>query len=228
MAADWAELLGDEFSRPYMAKLRDFLATELDQKKIIYPDPPNIFKAFELTPFSQVRVVILGQDPYHGPNQAHGLAFSVEDGVRPPPSLKNIFKELKSDLGLAIPKSGNLTPWALNGVFLLNTVLTVQASEAGSHRQKGWEIFTDRVISLLNEKQKNIVFLLWGSPAIQKRQLIDEERHLVLTSPHPSPLSAHRGFFGQKHFSKANSYLRKNGRDEVNWQLSDFYECHRV
>jgi uracil-DNA glycosylase len=212
----WAEKLTGEFEKPYFAELVNFVKSEYAHHKV-FPPGKLIFNAFEHCPFNEVKVVILGQDPYHGPGQAHGLCFSVPDGVAFPPSLQNIFKEIKDDLGTPIPKSGNLERWARQGVFLLNATLTVQAHQAGSHQNKGWETFTDKVIRLLAEQRDNLVFMLWGTYAQQKGKFIDPNRHLVLQSVHPSPLSAHRGFFGNHHFSKANEYLTKSGKTPVNW-----------
>lgn len=214
----WKKLLWDEFQKPYFTALKEFLIKE-KKSHTIYPKGENIFNAFNKTPFDAVKVVILGQDPYHGPNQAHGLSFSVMDGVAYPPSLQNIFKELKEDIGCNIPKSGNLSSWAKEGVFLLNTVLTVRASEANSHRGQGWENFTDAVISLLSEKKEHLVFILWGSPAGAKASLIDQKKHLILKAPHPSPLSSYRGFFGSKPFSKTNEYLISKGKTPILWSL---------
>lgn len=211
----WAEKLTGEFEKPYFAELVNFVKSEYAHHKV-FPPGKLIFNAFEHCPFNEVKVVILGQDPYHGPGQAHGLCFSVPDGVAFPPSLQNIFKEIKDDLGTPIPKSGNLERWARQGVFLLNATLTVQAHQAGSHQNKGWETFTDKVIRLLAEQRDNLVFMLWGTYAQQKGKFIDPNRHLVLQSVHPSPLSAHRGFFGNHHFSKANEYLTKSGKTPVN------------
>lgn len=215
----WKARLFDEFQQPYMQSLRDFLLQRKRAGSAVYPPSDSIFRAFDLTPFEQVRVVMLGQDPYHGPGQAHGLCFSVLPGVRTPPSLVNIFKEIDGDLGLTPPDHGCLVPWAKQGVFLLNSVLTVERGQAGAHQGKGWEQFTDSVISRLNESRDNLVFLLWGSYAQRKGQFIDRQRHLVLTAPHPSPLSAHRGFFGCRHFSRANDYLQRNGQPAVDWSL---------
>jgi uracil-DNA glycosylase len=215
----WKAVLEDTFQQDYFKHLKQFLLEEKRAGKVIYPAGKNIFNAFALTPWDQVKVLILGQDPYHGPNQAHGLAFSVQDGVPTPPSLQNIYKELHSDVGFVIPKTGNLTPWAKQGVMLLNTVLTVRAGEAHSHKDKGWEIFTDTVIRRLSEQKENIVFVLWGSPAQKKRELIDAKKHLILTAVHPSPLSAHRGFLGCKHFSKINAYLTAHKKTPIDWQL---------
>lgn len=217
----WQQWLGDELEAPYMRALRDFLAREKAARKVIYPHSSDWFRAFELTPFNQVKVVILGQDPYHGPGQAHGLCFSVRPGVPLPPSLVNIYKELAADLGVRPVGHGNLEPWARQGVLLLNTSLTVEQGNAGSHRGKGWETFTDRAITTINAHAAPSVFLLWGSHARQKKRLIDTRRHLVLESPHPSPLSAHRGFFGNHHFSRANAFLVEHGRDPIDWQLPE-------
>ena len=215
----WQQVVGDQFDQPYMQNLRAFLTAEKQAGKVIYPKGSDIFNALNHTPFEKVRVVILGQDPYHGPNQAHGLCFSVQEGVPPPPSLVNIFKELQSDLGIPSPAHGNLTSWADQGVLLLNAVLTVQQANAGSHQGKGWETFTDRIVQVLNEQREHLVFLLWGSYAIKKGQFIDRTKHLVLTAPHPSPLSVYRGFFGCKHFSQANGYLERYGQPAIDWSL---------
>ena len=223
----WKAALLSEFSEPYMASLRDFLAKEIKNKKTIYPKANEYFAALNLTPLDQVKVVILGQDPYHGPGQAHGLCFSVRPGVPIPPSLDNIFKELNSDLGISRPEHGCLLTWAQQGVLLLNSSLTVRAGEAGSHQKKGWEEFTDKCIDYLNQQKKNIVFLLWGSFAHHKGELIDEKKHLVLKSPHPSPLSAHRGFLGCRHFSQANSYLEKHNLTPIDWSLPPLSEIER-
>lgn len=214
----WLEHLKEEFQKDYMLNLKKKLL-ELKNKKIIfYPQGDKIFNAFNLTPLNNVKVVILGQDPYHGPNQAHGLCFSVPQPVKPPPSLVNIFKELESDTGKKRNyHDGNLEPWARQGVFLLNTTLTVEKSKPLSHRDYGWSEFTDRVISLISDKLDNIVFILWGSFAQSKKQLVDSNKHLILTAPHPSPLSAHRGFFGSKPFSKTNNFLHSKQIDMVNW-----------
>ena len=216
--ASWKALLIDEFQKPYFSELKSFLESE-KQTQVVYPKGSNIFNAFNTTPFDRVKVVILGQDPYHVEGQAHGLAFSVQDGVAFPPSLRNIFQEYHSDLGYKIPTSGNLTKWAEEGVFLLNTVLSVRANQAHSHKDKGWEIFTDAVIRLISEKKEHVVFILWGKPAQQKIKLIDTTKHLVLQAPHPSPLSSYRGFFGSKPFSKTNGYLKAHGIKEVDWKL---------
>jgi len=219
MEASWKALLGEEFAKPYMQELKSFLVEEKRAGKEIYPLGCDYFNAFNLTPVGNVKVVILGQDPYHGPGQAHGLCFSVRPGVKMPPSLVNIFKELSTDLGVGMPDHGCLIPWVRQGVFLLNSVLTVEKGMAASHQNRGWERFTDRVIFLLNEKQENLVFLLWGSYAQKKGSIIDPRRHLVLRSVHPSPLSAHRGFMGCRHFSRANSYLAENGKEQIDWRL---------
>ncbi len=213
----WDTFLKDEFEKEYYKKIRGFLAREYrDTTHATYPDMFDIFNALKITDYNGVKAVILGQDPYHNPGQAHGLAFSVKDGVAPPPSLVNIFKEYHDDLGYPIPKSGELTKWAENGVLLLNTVLTVRGGAAASHRGIGWETFTDRVITLLNEREKPIVFLLWGRFARDKKSLITNPAHLILEAAHPSPLSAYNGFFGCRHFSKANAFL---GGDAVDWRL---------
>ena len=215
----WLAILRQEFEQPYMQQLRQFLQAEKDRRKIIFPPGKQIFHAFNTTPFEQVKVVILGQDPYHGPNQAHGLCFSVVPGVSPPPSLINIFKEIEDDLGIPAPKHGCLQSWAEQGVLLLNSTLTVERARAGSHQGKGWETFTDRVIEALNEHREGLVFMLWGSYAQNKGALINQQKHQVLKSPHPSPLSAHRGFFGNRHFSQANEYLERQGLTPIQWQL---------
>lgn len=212
----WLQQLQSEFDKPYFGTLTEFVKNEY-KTTTIYPRGDMIFNAFEQCPFDQVKVVILGQDPYHEPGQAHGLCFSVQDGVRFPPSLMNIFKEIESDLNKPYPKSGDLTRWAQQGVLLLNATLTVRAHQAGSHQNKGWEQFTDAVIHRLAEQKEGLVFILWGSYAQRKGEFIDSRRHLVLKSVHPSPLSAHRGFFGNHHFSKANSYLLEQGKAIINW-----------
>ena len=217
---EWLKLLQSEFDAPYMQKLRAFLAAEKAAGKILYPPGALWFNALNHTPFSKVKVVIIGQDPYHGPHQAHGLCFSVLEGIQPPPSLVNIFSEIKRDLGIEPPSHGNLTAWADQGVLLMNAVLTVEQNKAGAHQGKGWETFTDRVITLLNEQREHLVFLLWGSYAQKKGALIDRKKHLVLTSPHSSPLSAYRGFVGNGHFSKTNTYLLSNNQAAIDWQLS--------
>ncbi|WP_163854979.1 uracil-DNA glycosylase [Paenibacillus elgii] len=215
---DWAPLLEDQFQAPYYHRLSSFLKQEY-ATRTVYPDMHDIFNALHYTSYADTKVVILGQDPYHGPGQAHGLSFSVKPGIPAPPSLQNIFKELQSDLGCSIPDNGCLAPWAEQGVLLLNTVLTVRQGEAHSHKGQGWETFTDRVISLLNEREKPIVFVLWGNPAQQKMQLITEQRHFIVRSVHPSPLSAHRGFLGSRPFSQVNDFLRSIGSAEIDWQL---------
>ncbi|MBP1630061.1 MAG: uracil-DNA glycosylase [Bacteroidetes bacterium] len=212
----WKEVLREEFEKDYFISLATFIKNEYNTQ-VVYPKPSKIFNAFNACPFSKVKVVILGQDPYHEPNQAHGLCFSVLDPTPPPPSLVNIYKEIKLDLGVEAPKSGDLTRWAEQGVLLLNSTLTVQAHKAGSHQNKGWEVFTDAVIHLLAENSENLVFLLWGSYAQKKGGFIDSTKHLVLKSVHPSPLSAHRGFFGNHHFSKANEYLVSKGKSPISW-----------
>lgn len=211
----WKSLLMEEFQKDYFVHLKHFLVEE-KKRSVIYPPGKLIFSAFNFTPFDEVKVVILGQDPYHGPGQANGFCFSVNDGVRFPPSLQNIFKEVKEDCGCEIPLSGNLEPWAKQGVFLLNATLTVRANTAGSHQNKGWEQFTDAVIKLISDKREHVVFMLWGNYARAKAQLIDGSKHLVLEAAHPSPL-ARGAFFGSKHFSKANAYLKKHGEKEINW-----------
>ncbi len=217
----WQAVLADEFDQPYMQSLQAFLSSEQEQGKTIYPPADQVFNAFNLTSFSSVKVVILGQDPYHGPGQAHGLSFSVPNEVtKLPPSLKNIYKELQTDLDLPIANSGNLTPWAKQGVLLLNAMLTVEAKSAGSHQKKGWETFTDKVIEQLSKQGENIVFVLWGAYAQKKSVLIDEDKHLVLKGIHPSPLSAHRGFFGSKPFSLINQYLRLNSQVCIDWSIN--------
>ena len=217
---DWNELLKDEFSKDYYLSLREFLKNEYTTK-IIYPDKYDIFNALHYTSYKDVKVVILGQDPYHGPNQAHGLSFSVSPGVKIPPSLLNIYKELNSDLGCYNPNNGYLKKWADQGVLLLNTSLTVRAGEANSHKNKGWEIFTDKIISLINEKTDPVVFLLWGNNAINKKKLITNKQHLILSSAHPSPLSASRGFFGSKPFSKINKFLVSVNKAPIDWQIEN-------
>jgi len=214
----WKTVLADEFTKPYMIELKKFL---IEEKKhyTIYPAGKNIFNAFNTTPFDAVKVVIIGQDPYHGPNQAHGLCFSVLNGVPFPPSLQNIFKELVDDIGCAYPKTSELTPWAKQGVFLINTVLTVRAGQANSHKDKGWEKFTDATIKAISEKKENVVFILWGRPAQAKEKLIDSSKHYIIKAPHPSPLSAYRGFFGSKPFSKTNTFLVSKGLEPIHWCL---------
>ena len=212
----WKEKLTDEFEKPYFKELTDFVRQEY-KTQVCYPPGNLIFNAFNLCPFDQVKVVIIGQDPYHGPGQAHGLCFSVNDGIPFPPSLQNIFKEIQSDLGKEVPVSGNLTRWAEQGVLLLNATLTVRAHQAASHQRHGWEEFTDAVIRKLSQERDHLVFILWGAYAQKKGAVIDRERHLVLTSAHPSPLSAYHGFFGNKHFSLTNAYLEQYGKTPINW-----------
>ncbi|MDX9917010.1 MAG: uracil-DNA glycosylase [Gudongella sp.] len=214
----WQELLGPEMEKNYYKELREFLIKEY-KSGTIYPDMHSIFNAMHMTDYNDVKVVILGQDPYHGPGQAHGLSFSVKPGVPAPPSLVNIFKELKEDLGYAQPKDGCLEKWAKSGVLLLNTVLTVRRGEANSHRDRGWELFTDQIIRILDAREKPMVFVLWGAPAMKKRSMINTDKHLIISSPHPSPLSAYRGFFGSKPFSRANQFLEVKGLGVVDWSL---------
>ena len=215
----WLKVLGPEFELPYMHELKAFLQAEKQRGKVIYPAGSNWFAAFNYTPFEQVKVVVLGQDPYHGPHQAHGLCFSVLPGVEIPPSLLNIYQEIADDLGVPPAPHGCLTHWAKQGVLLLNATLTVERGRAGSHQDKGWEEFTDRAVAALNEQREGLVFLLWGSYAQRKGALIDGNRHLVLKAPHPSPLSAHRGFFGCRHFSQTNQYLQLKGQEPIDWAL---------
>ncbi|RHP65152.1 uracil-DNA glycosylase [Bacteroides sp. OF04-15BH] len=212
----WKEKLADEFEKPYFKELTDFVRQEY-KTQVCYPPGGLIFNAFNLCPFDQVKVVIIGQDPYHGPGQAHGLCFSVNDGIPFPPSLQNIFKEIQADLGKEVPATGNLTRWAQQGVLLLNATLTVRAHQAASHQRHGWEEFTDAVIRKLSQERDHLVFILWGAYAQKKGAVIDRERHLVLTSAHPSPLSAYHGFFGNKHFSLTNAYLEQYGKTPINW-----------
>ncbi len=212
----WQKALKKEFDKPYFADLtKKVRQAYLDE--VIYPHPKNIFNAFSLCPFSKVKVVILGQDPYHGPGQAHGLCFSVPDSEKIPPSLKNIYKEIKSDIGSEIPQSGNLERWAKQGVLLLNATLTVRAGVAGSHQGLGWETFTDTIIKTISDQKEHVVFLLWGKYAQAKASLINSEKHLILTAPHPSPLSAHNGWFGSRHFSQTNTYLKKHDQNPIEW-----------
>ena len=218
-APSWKPFLDPEFEKPYMQALKQFLRSEKDQHKVIFPPSSDWFHALQVTPLDQVNVVILGQDPYHQPGQAHGLCFSVKPGVRIPPSLQNIYKELKTDLGIDQPGHGFLDPWATQGVLLINAVLTVEQSNANAHQGKGWEIFTDRIIELVNQQCDHAVFMLWGSYAQKKGSGIDNQKHLVLKAPHPSPLSAHRGFLGCQHFSRANEWLISHGKTPINWQL---------
>lgn len=217
---DWDELLKNEFKKEYYLNLREFLKEEY-KTKTIYPDIHNIFEALKQTSYEETKVLILGQDPYHGENQAHGMAFSVQPNVQTPPSLLNMYKELRDDLGCFIPNNGYLIPWAKQGVLLLNTALTVRSNEANSHRNKGWEIFTDKVIEVLNERKDPVIFVLWGANARKKKELIDLDRHYVLEAPHPSPLSARRGFFGCKHFSKINSILEELKKTPIDWQINN-------
>jgi uracil-DNA glycosylase len=219
LEASWKARVGGHFERPEMRALSEFLRAEMRAGKTIYPAPKNIFAALDATPFEAVKVVILGQDPYHGPGQAHGLCFSVLPGVPVPPSLENIFREIERDLHIPRPDHGCLLPWARQGVLLLNAVLTVERGLAGSHQGKGWEGFTDAIVDHLNRERENLVFLLWGSYAQAKGKLIDTRRHLVLKAPHPSPLSAHRGFIGCGHFSRTNVWLREHGLAEIDWRL---------
>jgi uracil-DNA glycosylase len=216
----WKEVLKAEFTKPYFQNAVTFIKVEKAQGKVIYPPGPLIFNAFDKTPFNQVKVVLLGQDPYHGPGQAHGLSFSVPPGINPPPSLVNIFRELQNDVGMPIPKSGDLTPWAQQGVMLLNAVLTVRANEPASHSKVGWVEFTSSVIRKISDEKEGIVFLLWGRFAQEKQVLIDETKHLVLKAAHPSPFSADKGFFGCRHFSKTNNYIIKQGKDPIDWSLN--------
>lgn len=215
---DWEQLLRDEFEKDYYLNLRAFLKNEYSTRTI-YPDINNIFEALKHTSYKDTKVLILGQDPYHGENQAHGLAFSVQPHVQTPPSLLNMYKELNSDIGCFIPNNGYLIPWADQGVLLLNTALTVRAHEANSHKDKGWEIFTDKIIKLLNERNEPVIFVLWGANARKKKEFITSNQHYILEAPHPSPLSARRGFFGCKHFSKVNEILTKLGKAPVDWQI---------
>ena len=215
---DWEQYLQEEMQKPYYRELRQFLIGEYRSRQI-FPDMYSIFNAMHYTSYADTKVVILGQDPYHEPGQAHGLSFSVLPNVPPPPSLINIFKELETDLGCTMPDNGCLEPWARQGVLLLNAVLTVQAHRANSHQGKGWEIFTDKIISLLNQREKPMVFILWGSPARRKKAMITNPKHCIIESPHPSPLSAYRGFFGSHPFSRANEFLKSVGQEPINWQL---------
>ncbi len=216
----WLTLLEEEFQKPYFSQIKQFLLTEKKKGKKIYPPGKLIFNAFDTTPVDNVKVVILGQDPYHGPGQAHGLSFSVPDGVKPPPSLKNIFKEINTSLGTPIPIKGNLEPWAKQGVFLLNAVLTVEARTPASHKSIGWEQFTDAVIRKLSEHKEGLIFMLWGNFAKGKMKFIDTEKHHVLSSTHPSPFSAHNGFFGNNHFKKTNELLESMGQAPIDWSLN--------
>ncbi|MBO5589464.1 MAG: uracil-DNA glycosylase [Anaerovibrio sp.] len=219
---DWEQYLLPEMEKPYYKELRQFLINEYRTRQI-FPDMYSIFNALHYTSLADTKVVIFGQDPYHEPGQAHGLSFSVLPNVPPPPSLQNIFKELETDLGCSVPDNGCLEPWARQGVLLLNTVLTVRAHNANSHQGKGWEIFTDRIISILNEREKPMVFILWGAPARRKKAMITNKAHLIIESPHPSPLSAYRGFFGSRPFSRANEFLKSTGQEPINWQLPNIH-----
>lgn len=219
MEPSWLEVLSGEFEKPYITELRQFLAEE-QAKHTIYPPNDEIFSAFWATPFDKVRVVILGQDPYHGPGEAHGLSFSVKKGIKVPPSLRNIYKELQADLNITVPKHGYLMEWANRGVLLLNTVLTVQHKNANSHKDKGWEKLTDRAIKELSDRRENIVFILWGAKAKAKRKLINTTKHHIITSAHPSPLAARYGFWGSKPFSKTNDFLRSINQDPIDWSLT--------
>jgi len=217
----WLSRLDDQFQQPYMKNLREFLVVRKQHRAVIYPAGSQIFNALNTTHFDQVRIVILGQDPYHGPGQAHGLCFSVLPGVRIPPSLANIYREIEADLGIVPPHHGCLQSWAEQGVLLLNAVLTVERGQAGSHQGKGWETFTDAIVQLLNDQRERLVFMLWGSYAMKKGAVIDRRKHLVLKAPHPSPLSAHRGFLGCRHFSSANEYLRQHQQLPIDWSVPD-------
>jgi uracil-DNA glycosylase len=217
---DWAPLLEEEFEKPYYQRLRKILLEEY-KTKVIYPDAYDIYNALHFTPFHDTKVVIIGQDPYHGPGQAHGLSFSVKPGVGIPPSLQNIYKELQADLGCYIPNNGYLVKWAKQGVLMLNAVLTVRAGTPNSHKGLGWEMFTDKVIETLNQRETPVVFILWGNFAQQKQQLITSSRHFIIKSPHPSPFSANRGFFGSRPFSRTNAILREIGMQEIDWQIPD-------
>ena len=219
--SSWKQALATEFQSEYFVDLKSFLVSEKQHNKLVFPPGKQIFAAFDATPFHKVKVVILGQDPYHGPGQAHGLCFSVPFGIAPPPSLVNIYKEIKSDIGHPIPAHGNLQSWATQGVLLLNATLTVRAHEAGSHQKKGWERLIDTAIQRLSEERENLVFLLWGRFAQAKAQLIDEQKHLILKAAHPSPLSAYNGFFGCRHFSKANEYLQTQNVEPIDWAIKD-------
>ena len=220
LESSWKEKLIDEFNKEYMHSLRDFLKKEKSERKVIFPPGRKIFSALNLTSFQNVKAVILGQDPYHGSNQAHGLSFSVEYGIKPPPSLNNIFKELASDLDIEKPNHGNLEKWGKQGVLLLNSILTVEKSKPGSHANRGWEVFTDRILFLLNSSKNNLVFILWGKKAQEKGHFIDSDRHMIIKSTHPSPYSANNGFLGSKPFSRTNQYLKKNNIKEIDWYLN--------
>lgn len=217
--SSWKSVLSNEFNQDYFKDIKQFILNERDKGKEVYPPGKSMFNAFNLTPFNQVKVVIIGQDPYHGPGQAHGLSFSVPTGIKTPPSLQNIYKEIQNDLGLAIPNHGNLESWATQGVLLLNAVLSVNANEPASHKAAGWENFTNAVIYYLSQQKSNLVFMLWGRFAQEKELLIDSNKHLILKAAHPSPFSAHQGFMGCKHFSKTNAYLIQNGISPINWSI---------
>lgn len=219
LSPSWIDHVGNEFSKPYMQELKAFLTQEMKSGKRIFPRPQEYFAALDATTFENVKVVIIGQDPYHGLGQAHGLSFSVPKGVPRPPSLQNIFKELHSDLGVQLPQHGNLQHWAEQGVLLLNNVLSVEEGKAASHQNHGWEKFTDRIVSEINEKKRHVVFILWGSHAQKKAANVDRTKHFIIESPHPSPLSSHRGFFGSKPFSRANQYLKEHGIDPIDWRI---------
>lgn len=222
LESSWLNVLGAEFEKPYFVNLKAFLSDQKNHGETVYPRNSDIFNAFELCPFDEVKVAILGQDPYHGAQQAHGLSFSVQDGIKPPPSLRNIFKELANEYpDFKEPKSGNLSAWAKQGVLLLNATLTVGAGKPGSHQNQGWEVFTDEVIRKVSELKEHVVFILWGNYARQKKALIDASKHLIIESAHPSPFSAHSGFFGSKPFSRANAYLIQNKKAPINWRLSE-------
>ncbi|HTN47057.1 MAG TPA: uracil-DNA glycosylase [Flavipsychrobacter sp.] len=218
--SSWKDVLTSEFEQPYFSNIVHFLKVEKAAGKTIYPPGPLLFNAFNTTPFDEVKLVILGQDPYHNPGQAHGLSFSVPDGISPPPSLVNIYKELHTDIGIRVPSKGNLEPWARQGVLLLNAALTVEANKPMSHSKIGWHEFTNAVIRVISEKKPHVVFLLWGSFAKSKQELIDPSKHLILTAAHPSPLSAHNGFFGCRHFSKANEWLKTKGIKPIDWTIA--------
>ncbi|MEI6507946.1 MAG: uracil-DNA glycosylase [Bacteroidota bacterium] len=215
----WKSMLEEEFGKPYFISLKQFLLDEKTNGKKVYPPGSQIFAALDNTPFDNIKVVLLGQDPYHGEHQAHGMCFSVNDGIKFPPSLQNIFKELKTDCECSLPLSGNLTKWAQQGILLLNATLTVRANEAGSHQNKGWETFTDTIIKSISDNKEHVVFILWGRFAQSKETLIDSSKHFILKAAHPSPFSAYNGFFGCKHFSRTNEYLEQNGIDKIDWQL---------
>ena len=217
----WLRVLNKEFSKPYLLELDNFLETRKATGAIIFPKQQDIFRSLELTDFDDVKVVILGQDPYHGPNQAHGLSFSVQEGIKQPPSLKNIYKELNTDLGFDIPTTGFLEPWAKQGVLMLNAVLTVEQADPNSHANKGWETFTDKIISTISEQKENVVFILWGAYAQKKELLINSDKHKIIKSAHPSPFSARNGFFDSKPFSKTNDYLESTSQKAINWKIED-------